>query len=176
MKNIYLFSWPALVFSFEENLVSTMRNKPIFFILNAKFQIVFLPSFRKIPWFSSITLLNGIVIECPVTQEHAERRCLECRWSGSWWFLSRLPLSPVQTLPAHYRDTQDGLLLVITLKIRVYTEEKAKVVTAAWGTELIQIPAMIDILHHAGWFEERGWIRPILHIVLVQFILFFISS
>ena len=56
------------------------------------------------------------------------------------------------------------LLFVITHKIWVYTEEKAKVVTAAWGTELIQIPAMIDILHQDDL--KKG----------DEFVLFFILS
>ena len=33
---------------------------------------------------------------------------------------------------------------------RIKTEEKAKVVTAVWGTELIQFLAALDIFHQDG--------------------------
>ena len=50
---------------------------------------------------------------------------------------------------------------------RIYTKEKAKVVAAVWGTELIQFLAMLTRI---------GRIYTFLDIILVQFILFFISS
>ena len=55
---------------------------------------------------------------------------------------------------------------------RINTEEKAKVVAAAWRTELIQFLAALAILHQ----DDQKKIHPILHIVLVQFILFSKSS
>ena len=51
----------------------------------------------------------------------------------------------------------------------IYTEGKAKVVAAAWGKEFIQIPCRASYL-------APGIIHPFLHNILVQFILFFISS
>ena len=73
------------------------------------------------------------------------------------------------------------------------TEEKAKFITAAWGAKFIQFLAALAILRQ-DVFEENGElfihivlnssyssyhpgaIPPILHIILVQFLLFFISS
>ena len=54
---------------------------------------------------------------------------------------------------------------------RINTEEMAKVVAAIWGTEFIKILAALAIFYWRKW-----WIHPILHIVLVQIIQFFISS
>ena len=48
---------------------------------------------------------------------------------------------------------------------RIYTEEKAKVVVAFWGTEIINN----KLINNKGW--SIGWIHPLLHIIL-----FFISS
>ena len=44
---------------------------------------------------------------------------------------------------------------------RIYTEEKAKVVAAAWGTALFKFLAAIAILH-----QDAN--QPILQLVLVQ--------
>ena len=56
---------------------------------------------------------------------------------------------------------------------RIYTEEKEKVVAAVWAERIYQIPCRA--IYFATWqFEE--WIYPFLHIILVQIILFFISS
>ena len=49
----------------------------------------------------------------------------------------------------------------------IYTEREAKVVSAVWGTEFIKFLAVLVILLLDDLF---------LHIILVQFILFFISS
>ena len=67
----------------------------------------------------------------------------------------------------------------------IYTEEKAKVVAAVWGTECIQFLAMLAIFHQ-DYLKNRmnssfssyhpGAIQPFFHIILVQFVLFFISS
>ena len=46
---------------------------------------------------------------------------------------------------------------------------------ATWWTELIQFLSKLAILHQYSIWRKRG-IHPILHIVLVQFILFFTSS
>ena len=68
---------------------------------------------------------------------------------------------------------------------RVKTEEKAKIVAAIWGTEFIQFLAAVAVLHQDDLKKEMnsfyslflpGAIHPIIHIVLVQFILFFKSS
>ena len=56
-------------------------------------------------------------------------------------------------------------------KGRIKTQEKAKIVTAVRGTELIKFLA---VLARMIWRKE--WIRPILNIVLVRFILFFKSA
>ena len=53
------------------------------------------------------------------------------------------------------------------------TEEKAKFITAAWGAKFIQFLAALAILRQ-DVFEENG--ELLIHIVLVQFFLFFISS
>ena len=39
-------------------------------------------------------------------------------------------------------------------KRRIYTEEKAKVVAAAWGTEMIQFHATLAVLHQEA-FKNR---------------------
>ena len=60
---------------------------------------------------------------------------------------------------------------------RIYTEEKAKVVAAVWGTEFIQFLAALAVLHQDDkkkrmkctrikW--KKGWIHRILQIVLVS--------
>ena len=54
-------------------------------------------------------------------------------------------------------------------------EEKAKVVAAVGGTEFIQFLAALAILHQEG-FEQQEEFILFLHIILVQVILFFISS
>ena len=68
---------------------------------------------------------------------------------------------------------------------RIKTEEKAKVVATAWGTEWIQFLDAIAILHqdelkkgmNSSYSSYRsGAIHPIRHIFLVQFIQFFQSS
>ena len=60
---------------------------------------------------------------------------------------------------------------------RIYTEEKANVVAASWGTELIQLLAALAILHQGelrnglfapGRVEEEYANQPILQLVLVQ--------
>ena len=61
-----------------------------------------------------------------------------------------------------------------TPRRRIKTEEKAKVLTAVWKTELIQFLAALAILNQDDL--KKGMNHPILHIVLVQFILFLISS
>ena len=67
----------------------------------------------------------------------------------------------------------------------IKTEEKAKVVAAIWGTELIQFLAALAILHQDDMKKgmnlcysqyRPGAVHSILHIVLVDFLLFFISS
>ena len=56
----------------------------------------------------------------------------------------------------------------------INTEEKARVLTAVWGTAFIQLIVALTrtILIFGwiapGWFERKGWIHPILQIVLVQ--------
>ena len=71
------------------------------------------------------------------------------------------------------------------LRRRIYTEEKAKVVAAVWGTELIQLLAAQAILHQYdlknrmnSYFSSfhPDAIYPFLYIIRVQLILFFISS
>ena len=44
----------------------------------------------------------------------------------------------------------------------ISTEEKAKVVTAAWGTEFIQFLAAIAILHQDGMKKRMNWTIMIL--------------
>ena len=66
---------------------------------------------------------------------------------------------------------------------KIQTEEKAKVVSAVWGTELIQFLATLAILYQDDLKKDMnlsyslyrpGAIHPIIHIIiLVQFILFF---
>ena len=71
------------------------------------------------------------------------------------------------------------------LRRRIYTEEKAKVVAAVWGSELIQLLAAQAILHQYdlknrmnSYFSSfhPDAIYPFLYIIRVQLILFFISS
>ena len=71
------------------------------------------------------------------------------------------------------------------LRRQIYTEEKAKVVAAVWGTELIQLLAAQAILHQYdlknrmnSYFSSfhPDAIYPFLYIIRVQLILFFISS
>ena len=51
---------------------------------------------------------------------------------------------------------------------RIYIEENAKVVAAAWGTEFIQFLAELAILHQAD-LKNTGRINSsFLHIILVQ--------
>ena len=75
----------------------------------------------------------------------------------------------------------------VVLRRRIYTEEKAKVVAAVWSTEFIQFLAALAIFHQddlnnrmnlsfSSYHPGPGAIYPFLHIILVQFILFFISS
>ena len=45
--------------------------------------------------------------------------------------------------------------ILLYSKIRIKTEEKAKVVAAVCGTELIQFLAVLDIFHQDD-FEEKG--------------------
>ena len=66
-------------------------------------------------------------------------------------------------------------ILYIHHRRRIYTEEKAKVVTAAWGTELLQFLATLE-LFCTRMISRIGWNPPILLIVLVQIILSFLSS
>ena len=62
-------------------------------------------------------------------------------------------------------------------RIRIYTEEKAKLVAAVWGTEFIQCLAALVILHQEELKNRLnssfpsyhpGAIHPFLHIALVQ--------
>ena len=59
-------------------------------------------------------------------------------------------------------------------------EEKAKVIIDVWGTEMIQLivaPGRLKKGMSSSYFSYRsGAIHPILHIVLIQLILFFKSS
>ena len=66
------------------------------------------------------------------------------------------------------RETYTVLLRVDHLghRRRIKTEEKAKVVAAVWRTQFIQFLAALAILHQ----------DDLNHIILVQFILFLISS
>ena len=68
---------------------------------------------------------------------------------------------------------------------RIYTEENAKVVAAVCGTELILFLAALAILYQDDLKSRMnsslssyhpGEIHPFLHIILVQLIIFFISS
>ena len=56
---------------------------------------------------------------------------------------------------------------------RIYTEEKANVVAAIWGTEFIQFLVALAIMHQNDLKNNVGPFHPFLHIILVQFILFF---
>ena len=62
----------------------------------------------------------------------------------------------------------------VTYRRRIYTEEKAKVVGAVWGTEFIQLLAVLyqdDMkkrINFTRMIWSKGWIHPILQIVLVQ--------
>ena len=60
-------------------------------------------------------------------------------------------------------------------RIRIFTEEKAKVVAASWGDRITSIPC------RASYFatkrvDEQADLHPILQLVLVQISLFFKSS
>ena len=57
---------------------------------------------------------------------------------------------------------------------RIYTEKKAKVVAAVWGTEFIEFLAALAILHQDDLKTRMN--LSFFHIILVQLILFFISS
>ena len=68
---------------------------------------------------------------------------------------------------------------------RIYTEEKANVVAAVWGTECILFFVTLAILHQDDLKNRMnssfssyhpGAVRRFLHIILVQLILFFKSS
>ena len=68
---------------------------------------------------------------------------------------------------------------------RSHAEEKAKVVTAVWGIAFIQFLAVLVILNHVDLKNRMnssfsschpGAINPFLHFILLQFILFFMSS
>ena len=53
----------------------------------------------------------------------------------------------VTPLPLLYILTAGQLTQVNGFRRRIYTEEKAKVVADAWGTELLQFLAALAILH-----------------------------
>ena len=86
---------------------------------------------------------------------------------------------PLHTLPARAEEVRSH-------RIRIKTEEKAKVVVAMFGgKELIQFLAALTIFHQGDWKKAMNLLyssyRPdsvdsILHNLLVQFILFFKSS
>ena len=44
---------------------------------------------------------------------------------------------------------------------RIYTEEKAKVVAAAWGTEFILFLAALAVLHQDDMKKRMNWTRMI---------------
>ena len=56
--------------------------------------------------------------------------------------------------------------LYVYHRIRIYTEEKAKVVAAYWGTELLKFLA--SLFFAPGRVEEQGANQSILQLVLVQ--------
>ena len=56
----------------------------------------------------------------------------------------------------------------------IYTEEKAKVVAAVWGTEFIQFLGALAILHQEDLKNRMN--SSFSYIILVVFILFFMSS
>ena len=53
-----------------------------------------------------------------------------------------------------------------THRKRIYTEEKAKVVAAVWGTEFIQLFVTLAIFHQDD-LKKRLNFFPFLHIILV---------
>ena len=57
-------------------------------------------------------------------------------------------------------------------RIRIYTEDKAKVVVASWRTEMLQILAAPAIFAPGG-VEEYADLHPIIQLVLVKISLFF---
>ena len=56
------------------------------------------------------------------------------------------------------------------------TEEKAKVVAAVWGDRIDLIPCRDSYFALCRMIGRKGWIHPIFHIAMVQFILFFKST
>ena len=81
-------------------------------------------------------------------------------------------------LPFNYILTRTVLPVSWGHRRKIDTEEKAKVVAASWGTELLQVLAALAFLHQddiwrIGWFASYSSTRPvanqpILQIVLVQ--------
>ena len=67
----------------------------------------------------------------------------------------RLAPTQANTHKTHTNFSQLFTMIYYFHRRRIKTEEKAKVIPAAWGTELIQFLAALAIWHHAGWFEEK---------------------
>ena len=74
-------------------------------------------------------------------------------------------------------------MLLLPHRRRIYTEEKTKVIATVWGTEFIQFLAALAILSQDDlrsgmilYFSSyhTGALNPFLHIILMQFTLFFI--
>ena len=88
----------------------------------------------------------------------AGRTCLNLNWAGSarWRCLS-CPASPsssrrgsTASSATSHSASLPGTLSTATHRRKIKTEEKAKVVAAVWGKEMIQFLAALAILHQDG--------------------------
>ena len=80
-----------------------------------------------------------------------------CRWAcwrGLWWRLFARPIRRHSHPPTTQEPYPELIISIYPFlhkshRRRINTEEKAKVVAAAWWTELIQLLAVLAILHQA---------------------------
>ena len=88
----------------------------------------------------------------------AGRTCLNLNWAGSarWRCLS-CPASPsssrrgsTASSATSHSASLPGTLSTATHRRKIKTEEKAKVIAAVWGKEMIQFLAALAILHQDG--------------------------
>ena len=107
--------------------------------------------------------------------DHKNRQQVPRLWLPSW-SSTGTPAHLVGEAASHCGLTLSGRSAQLHRR-RIYTEEKAKVVGAVWGTEFIQSLAALAILHQDDLkngmnssFSSNclGAINPFLHIILVQ--------
>ena len=80
------------------------------------------------------------------------------------------PLSPIQIVPRVRLCWFSFYVLTIVHRRRDYTKEKAKVVAAVWGQYSIYCYVCLTAwLFCTRMILRKGWIPPVLQIVLVQY-------